>query len=256
MNTVNESRLRQAYELYIELGTLEAAGGELGVTRERVRQLIRRGVEHGLFESPIGREPLSISPQSFLDLIAKHGSLSRVARHLAVAKGKLDSWRRESAVSNDDLRLALSRYRKSECLREYNELVERVGHHPTTTELEFRIPGARALYARIARHWPSFAAFRRELGIAPPAAGNPNIRRDTAAAHADRALLARMKREAAAAKVLDYLRAHSAATSDQLRLATGVGHISNDALLKAMERLGSVSVDRSRRPFLYSLNGE
>ena len=43
-------RLLQVYDLYKEKGTLEAAGDELGLTRERIRQLLMKGVHLGLFE--------------------------------------------------------------------------------------------------------------------------------------------------------------------------------------------------------------
>jgi hypothetical protein len=43
-------RLLQVYDLYKEKGTLEAAGDQLGLTRERIRQLLMKGVQLGLFE--------------------------------------------------------------------------------------------------------------------------------------------------------------------------------------------------------------
>jgi predicted transcriptional regulator len=43
-------RLNHVHRLYEDLGTLEAAGRVIGVTRERVRQLLVKGTRLGLFE--------------------------------------------------------------------------------------------------------------------------------------------------------------------------------------------------------------
>lgn len=43
-------RLREIHRLYLEKGTLEAVGRTIGLSRERVRQLLVRGVRIGLFE--------------------------------------------------------------------------------------------------------------------------------------------------------------------------------------------------------------
>lgn len=43
-------RLQTIYNLYKQLGTLEAVGKQIGVTRERVRQLLAQGDRIGLFE--------------------------------------------------------------------------------------------------------------------------------------------------------------------------------------------------------------
>lgn len=46
-----------AFELYRDLGTMRAVGAAMGITGERVRQLLRLGDRRGLFSYP-GREYL------------------------------------------------------------------------------------------------------------------------------------------------------------------------------------------------------
>ena len=43
-------RLKQAYRLYIEERSLERAGRKMGITRERVRQLLVEGAQLGLYD--------------------------------------------------------------------------------------------------------------------------------------------------------------------------------------------------------------
>src|SRR4249919_1059685 len=49
-SSVAIERLQRIHKLYKELGTLEAVGKHVGLTRERVRQLLAKGRDMGLFE--------------------------------------------------------------------------------------------------------------------------------------------------------------------------------------------------------------
>lgn len=72
-------RLQTIYNLYKQLGTLEAVGKQIGVTRERVRQLLAQGDRIGLFEyNP--REYPFVSKEKIIEDYKKTFTLSRVAR--------------------------------------------------------------------------------------------------------------------------------------------------------------------------------
>ena len=57
-------RLREIHRLYLEKGTLEAVGRTIGLSRERVRQLLVRGAKIGLFEYDPWRLPSQFRKRS------------------------------------------------------------------------------------------------------------------------------------------------------------------------------------------------
>jgi ribosomal protein S14 len=57
-------RLLELHERYRRAGTLEAVGREMGVTRERVRQLLRKGAWMGLYPYPAARRRRGVGPPS------------------------------------------------------------------------------------------------------------------------------------------------------------------------------------------------
>ncbi len=69
-------RLHYVYNLYREKGTLEAVGKEIGLTRERVRQLLVKGTQLGLFEYKpydypfVPKEKITDDYRKFLNLNA------------------------------------------------------------------------------------------------------------------------------------------------------------------------------------------
>lgn len=72
-------RLYTIHNLYKQLGTLDAVGKQVGLTRERIRQLLSKGKKFGLFEyNP--REYPFISREKILEDYKKAPNLSRVAQ--------------------------------------------------------------------------------------------------------------------------------------------------------------------------------
>jgi hypothetical protein len=72
-------RLQTTYNLYKQVGTLEAVGKQVGVTRERVRQLLVQGDRMGLFKY-IPYEYPFVSKEKIIEDYMKTLSFSRVAR--------------------------------------------------------------------------------------------------------------------------------------------------------------------------------
>lgn len=71
-------RLRNIHNLYEQLGTLEAVGKQVGLTRERVRQLLSKGKKIGLFEyNP--REYPYVSKEKIIEDCKKTQGVNRVA---------------------------------------------------------------------------------------------------------------------------------------------------------------------------------
>jgi hypothetical protein len=99
---------RQAYELYKRYGTLESVGRRLNLSRERVRQLIHRGIAYGVipatphYTEAVRPFPFS-SREEFLLAYEKTPSIRRLVQKLHVSKERLKRFCRAHAVMPEDL---------------------------------------------------------------------------------------------------------------------------------------------------------
>ena len=208
-STVQKARCLQAHEAYWRYGSLQAAGDHLGLTRERVRQLIKRGVDNELFLNPI-KKFLPPSKEVVVELLRKHGSLKRAALDSNISPQSFTALIEKYGIAQADLTKYAMEVRRGRCIKEYYRYRNSLGHDPTTTELENDIPkrGARALYARIVRYWDSFNSFRSELDVPVPRQGNPNLRSDVAEAFERRRQVAAIKREELEDVIVNVLKKH------------------------------------------------
>jgi hypothetical protein len=99
---------RQVYELYKRHGTLEAVGRQLDLSRERVRQLINRGVAYGVIPAEPHYTQASrpfpfSSKEEFLAAYRKTPSMRRLVQNLHVSKQRLKRFCRAHAILRHDL---------------------------------------------------------------------------------------------------------------------------------------------------------
>jgi hypothetical protein len=99
---------RQAYELYKTHGTLEAVGRQLNLSRERVRQLINRGVAYGVIPAEPhytqASRPFPFSSRDeFLAAYRKTPSMCRLVQNLHISKQRLKRFCRAHAILRQDL---------------------------------------------------------------------------------------------------------------------------------------------------------
>lgn len=159
-------RLHEVHRLYREKGTLAAVGRTMGLSRERVRQLLVRGAEIGLFEY-MPRPPSFPSREKLLEDYRKILRLDAVAgvNHLS-----LDSLRRlcrSYRITREELAAIRNERRRMAFIDLYLCLAQEIGHHPTTAELQ-RLELGRSLQWQIRKGWGSIEAFRSALKIPPP----------------------------------------------------------------------------------------
>ena len=158
----------QVHRLYKEKSNLAAVGREVGVTRERVRQLMLQGSELGLFEYKPDKPPV-IPKETLLKDYKKQLDLKAVGKLYNVSGDYIarlfssygiDSTRRHA------LRVSLVRAaKKRRLIALYRRIKKKLGYHPTATEMERRSKAWHGLYPKIIRMWGSIHAFRRDLGI-------------------------------------------------------------------------------------------
>lgn len=161
-----EERFRLAHKLYIELGTLEAAAKEMGLTRERVRQLLVKGDRLGLFQYKPFNYPY-ISREKLVSDWTLLLSAGKVAAVNDISSSYLKKLMTAYAITEDEIAIFKQDGRRARCIEQYNRLRDHLGHHPTTTELQ-NTTGGHTLHARINRLWGTIDTFRESLNIPKP----------------------------------------------------------------------------------------
>lgn len=169
-------RLFQVHRLYEEKGTLSAVGRELGITRERVRQLLVQGARLGLFDYLPRAYPV-VPKAKLVDDYLTHLNLNNVARanntSLSIIKKLLTAY----GISNKELKSLRKEGQKARCVKEYHLITQQLGHHPTTTEIQRR-KAWKYLDRKINKLWGSIDGFRTELSVPKPPQGNPRFSED------------------------------------------------------------------------------
>lgn len=177
LNPSLRERLLRLHALYRELGTLEAVGRRMGLTRERVRQLLVKGTKLGVFEYRPYDYPI-IEKDKLVTDYARFLSADRAAKANNISAQYLRKLLTAYGVSSKQLRGLRAQARKRHCVAQHRRIAQELGHPPTTTELQDTRAG-HSLHMRINRLWGSIDAFREELQIPKPPAGNPKFRDNT-----------------------------------------------------------------------------
>lgn len=159
-------RLREAHRLYQEKGSLAAVGRAMRLSRERVRQLLVRGAEIGLFEYT-ARHPSFPSREKILHDYKKYLRLDAVAEVNRISTASLRRLHRCYRITREELSTIRSDRLRMACIDIYLSLVQQIGHHPTTTELR-RLKLGRSLHWQIRKRWGSIEVFRSALNVPSP----------------------------------------------------------------------------------------
>ncbi len=171
---------KEINQLYKEYGTLEKVGEKKGLTRERIRQILVKGNKYKLFEYPIKKEVITYNflidyyknREELIDELytcKKKGEMINVLSANELSFNKLLSYHNLNLV---ELKIFL---KKRKLKIQYDEYVQRLGHHPTTTEMNEK-KETRNIWVKITRYWGSMADFRQEFKYPVIKQGNPKIK--------------------------------------------------------------------------------
>lgn len=158
-------RLMQVYHLYQQEKNLKLVGIRLGLTRERVRQLLKKGAEIGLFKYQPQKPPL-LSREKILRDFGRFLKHKDVARANRISPKYLSKLMALYHLTKSDLEPVRREGRRRWYVKEYGVVAAGLGHHPSGTEL-VRSKSTRSLEFKIRREWGSLDAFRRELNVTP-----------------------------------------------------------------------------------------
>ncbi len=176
-------KLKRALEikrLYEELGTYDTVGRQLGVSRQRVAQIIKNlETRWGIFVAPPRRRRREALQERFpkellTRMVYQCGTFKKFREKFRLSPGEVDYLLVNYNIGRSELEqdLALKRI-----LTEYEGMVQELGFHPSTTLMQ-RERKWRALYARIEHRWGIINRFRRYYGFPIPKPGNPFFRED------------------------------------------------------------------------------
>lgn len=158
-------RLMHVYRLYEEEKSIQRVGVKLGITRERVRQLLKKGAEIGLFKYR-PRKPPYFSREKILKDFRRFLKLKQVASENRISMRYLYKLMELHRIKKSDLESIRLEGRRCRCMKDYWAVASRLGHHPTTTEL-IQADTNYSLEFKIRRSWGSLGAFRKELNVTP-----------------------------------------------------------------------------------------
>ncbi len=162
-------KLLRIKDLYDKEKTLQKVADKLGVTRERVRQLLRHGEEYGLFSYEISRKKqikqlaYRIKKEMLIEHIKNETDRKKTCLDLGV---EIKDFYQLIEFYKIDLRDYRIDARQRKYLKRYTSIVDAVGHHPSTTEMNNK--RWRATWVGIDRIWGGIENFRSEFGIEKP----------------------------------------------------------------------------------------
>jgi hypothetical protein len=159
-------KLISIYRLYQKEGFLEGVGRLMNLSRERVRQLLDKGTKLGLFEyKKFNLKGLAdLSKGKIIEDYKKSLSLKEAAHLNGISMYQLFQILHQYKITSRELNAIRNEGRRMYCIIQYILFVNRVGGHPSTTEMEKTADGT-SLFSKIIRLWSSIHAFRKELDI-------------------------------------------------------------------------------------------
>ena len=169
VNNFDASRIKfymSCFHAYQEGGTLEYVAKMMHLTRERIRQILTKGTQLGLF-SYTGRDYHYVDKSKIIDDFSKYSSLNSVAKANSISSGYLKRMLTAYKITEKDLDIVRNNSEKNKCIEFHRKIAEELGHYPTTTELQNK-RGWRYLSMKISRLWGSIDTFREELQIPKP----------------------------------------------------------------------------------------
>lgn len=169
VNNFDASRIKfymSCFHSYQEGGTLEYVAKKMNLTRERIRQILTKGTQLGLFNYT-RRDYHYVDKSKIIDDFSKYLSLSAVAKANRITSSYLKRMLTAYKITEKDLGIIRENSEKNKCIQLYGKIEAELGHYPTTTELQNK-RGWRYLSMKISRLWGSIDTFREELQIPKP----------------------------------------------------------------------------------------
>jgi len=227
-------------ELYDKYGTLQLVANEMGITRERVRQLLKAGQRKHLYIYKLTRDKkfeelvIKVDREKLVEVLSHDSNLKSICRKLNVSERDYYRLLNHYQIDSHDY---ISDARRKRCMDEYTKIVDKIGHHPTTTEM-IKIPLWRALWVRIDRYWGSIDSFRSEFGIDKP---KQFIHPNTIKAWTNALEKNRLRKMVNIDNVYEYFKTHKVSTIINIADALGFTRVSTNNYVKYLLEIGKIA---------------
>lgn len=179
-STTQVQKLLQIKNLYDKFGTLQKVADYLHITRERVRQQLNKGQEYRLFQYKLTRERnlsaliQNISRDELLMEIKNGVNSFNICSKFNIDMNGYFKLLNFYQIDIQDYKIEAL---QKKYLIKYSNIVDELGHHPSTTEMQHTKKSWRYTGLAIKRIWGNIDRFRREYGIEkPPYHINPNTK--------------------------------------------------------------------------------
>ena len=168
-----KAKLEKIQKIHAKCRTLEKTSKKLNISRERVRQLLEEGAKYGLFkyersydssEDKFNELKVLYNRESLVGEIKSLISRSKICSKLNIGEKVLNKLLQHFNVNIREYRRIA---KAGKCFEGYSVIVDTLGHHPTTTEMNSRAEW-RLLWFKILRLWGGIDNFRKELGVEKP----------------------------------------------------------------------------------------
>lgn len=157
-------------KLYDRYGSLQGVANKLKLTRERIRQLLLKGDYYRLYKyEPTFKKQFKeikqkVSRDVLKGVLKNETNKFKICEILSIDMRNLYKLIQFYDIDFEDYRQDL---RQKKFLMRYSDIVTKLGHHPTTTEMNNRNDW-RYTWMAIDRIWGSIENFRKEFGIEKP----------------------------------------------------------------------------------------
>lgn len=247
-------KLKTVYAFYRELGTLEAVGQRLRLTRERIRQMLTKGESLGLFEyDPRGKSALAyISKEKLIADCQNAPTIRALAKVNNLSATDMKKLLTAHGITKRHLRSYRSRQARLRCIAEYNAAAAELGRPPTTADLQ-QNPRTRPTETRIRRYWGSIYAFREALKIPHPEPGSRSFRDDTRPWREEQRRLAIIRRMQHLERIRECLSGSGALSGSAIAALCEIHPGRVNVLLKLLIATGEVKRNGSQAQTRYRL---
>jgi Mn-dependent DtxR family transcriptional regulator len=238
--------------LYEHYGTLQQVADALGITRERVRQLLEKGESYGLFKYETTRERnltealKKVSKEEFISCIKNGMNRFDICLKFNVDMNIYFKIVNYYQIDTQDYLLE-NRYKKY--LIRYSNIVDELGHHPSTTEMQ---KGGRKdwRYTQkvIARLWGSMDKFRQEYGIEKPPF---SFHENTIAAFQKSIKRRQALKQEKIEKIKNFIKIKKIVSFKMIINEFGYSPVSTSSYLAVLRKVNEIKMIRKSKSFYY-----
>ncbi|MCX6733034.1 MAG: winged helix-turn-helix transcriptional regulator [Candidatus Roizmanbacteria bacterium] len=207
-----KQRILELKKQYDEIGSLQGVARKIGLSKERVRQLLEKGNKFGLF-SYVSIPKLKF--KQLTEILTKDELIKQINSKTIIEicnkyNITLEKYFKLKKLYKIDAQVYRHNAKQEKYYNQYLEVFNQLGHHPTTTELSKKKEW-RNLWHCILTNWGSMENFRFQYQITPQ-----KMPRELSTGLADYFISRKIIREELMERIIIYLKQHGSISSVEI----------------------------------------